>query len=58
MFPEPEEQKKTKAVSLGKPAAGQCLCGKVAFEKQDPNLVLRERELGKLTGQDRGILQR
>jgi len=27
-----------------------------AFEEQDPDLVLRERELGKLTGQDRGIL--
>src|SRR6185295_4026053 len=37
MFPEPElEKKKTKAVSLGKPAAGQCLCGKVAFEIDVP----------------------
>ena len=37
MFPEEEsEKKKTKAVSLGKPAAGQCLCGKVAFEIDVP----------------------
>src|SRR5438477_11768061 len=36
MFPEPEEQKKTKAVSPGKPAAGQCLCGKVSFEIDVP----------------------
>ena len=37
MFPEDEsEKKKTKAVALGKPAAGQCLCGKVAFEIDVP----------------------
>src|ERR671929_1907353 len=37
MFPEEElEQKKTKAVSSGRPAAGQCLCGKVAFEIDVP----------------------
>ena len=30
------EKKKTKAVALGKPAAGQCLCGKVAFEIDVP----------------------
>ena len=37
MFPEEEfEKKKTKAVSLDKPAAGQCLCGKVAFEIDVP----------------------
>jgi len=38
MFPELEEsgKKKTKAVSLGKPASGQCLCGKVAFEIDVP----------------------
>jgi hypothetical protein len=37
MFPEEEsEKKKTKAVALGKPAAGQCLCGKVAFEIDVP----------------------
>src|ERR1044071_229977 len=37
MFPEEEfEQKKTKAVALGKPASGQCLCGKVAFEIDVP----------------------
>ena len=37
MFPEEEsEKKKTKAVSPGKPAAGQCLCGKVAFEIDVP----------------------
>src|SRR3954463_8582997 len=29
-----------------------------AFEEQDPDLVLCERELGKFAGQDRGILQR
>ena len=28
-----------------------------AFEEQDPDLVLGERELGKFAGQDRGILQ-
>ena len=32
MFPEEEfEKKKTKAVALGKTAAGRCMCGKVAF---------------------------
>jgi hypothetical protein len=39
MFPEDEPEpakKKSKAVSLGKPAAGQCLCGKVAFEIDVP----------------------
>ena len=37
MFPEEElEKKKTKAISPGKPAAGQCLCGKVAFEIDVP----------------------
>ena len=37
MFPEEEsEKKKTKAVALGKPAAGQCLCGKVVFEIDVP----------------------
>src|SRR5882672_7938760 len=37
MFPEPEsEKKKTKAVSSGKPASGQCLCGKVSFEIDVP----------------------
>src|SRR5213083_1427009 len=36
MFPEEESEKKTKAVALGKPAAGQCLCGKVAFEIDVP----------------------
>ena len=37
MFPETEaETKKTKAVALGKPAAGQCLCGKVGFEIDVP----------------------
>ena len=30
------EKKRTKAVALGKPAAGQCLCGKVAFEIDVP----------------------
>ena len=34
MFDEdhPPSRKKAKAVSPGKPAAGQCLCGKVVFE--------------------------
>jgi hypothetical protein len=37
MFPEEEiEKKKTKPVSAGKPAAGQCLCGKVCFEIDVP----------------------
>ena len=37
MFPEDEfEKKKTKAVALGKPAAGQCLCGKVCVEIDVP----------------------
>src|SRR5437879_10854796 len=37
MFPEDEPaKKKSKAVSAGKPAAGQCLCGKVAFEIDVP----------------------
>jgi hypothetical protein len=37
MFPEDEaETKKPKAVALGKPATGQCLCGKVAFEIDVP----------------------
>jgi len=38
MFPEEEEteKKKAKPVSLGKPAAGQCLCGKVCFEIDVP----------------------
>jgi len=38
MFPEEEvtEKKKTKPVALGKPAAGQCLCGKVCFEIDVP----------------------
>ena len=30
------EKKKTKAVAPGKPAAGQCLCGKVCFEIDVP----------------------
>src|SRR5215470_6120311 len=36
MFPELEEPKKPKAISPGKPAAGKCLCGKVAFEIDVP----------------------
>jgi hypothetical protein len=38
MFPEEEvtEKKKPKPVAVGKPAAGQCLCGKVAFEIDVP----------------------
>src|SRR6201987_926549 len=38
MFSELEEveKKKTKPVALGKPAAGQCLCGKVGFEIDVP----------------------
>ena len=38
MFPELEEveKKKTKPVALGRPAAGQCLCGKVQFEIDVP----------------------
>ena len=38
MFPEEEEteKKKTKAVSVGKLAAGQCLCGRVCFEIDVP----------------------
>jgi len=38
MFPELEEAetKKTKPVAVGKPAAGQCLCGKVCFEIDVP----------------------
>src|SRR6476661_6198063 len=39
MFPEDEPEppkKKSKAISPGKPAAGQCLCGKVAFEIDVP----------------------
>ena len=37
MFPEDEPaKKKSSPVSAGKPAAGQCLCGKVAFEIDVP----------------------
>src|SRR3979490_3531233 len=38
MFHEEEEteKKKTKPVALGKPAAGQCLCGKVCLEIDVP----------------------
>src|ERR1700761_4252399 len=39
MFPEDEPEspkKKSKAISPGKPAAGKCLCGKVAFEIDVP----------------------
>src|ERR1700730_8741078 len=37
MFPEDDAPvKKPKAVALGKPAAGQCLCGKVCFEIDVP----------------------
>ena len=37
MFPEePEAVKKPKAVSPGKPAQGQCLCGNVRFEIDVP----------------------
>src|SRR5436305_8986791 len=38
MFSEEEEteKKKPKPVALGKPAAGQCLCGKVGFEIDTP----------------------
>ena len=38
MFPELEEteKKKSKPVAPGKPAAGQCLCGKVCFEIDVP----------------------
>src|ERR1700755_2031123 len=37
MFAEKEpETKKSKVVSAGKPAAGQCLCGKVGFEIDVP----------------------
>ena len=38
MFDEdhPPSRKKAKAVSPGKPAAGQCLCGKVVFEIDVP----------------------
>src|ERR1700740_3527062 len=38
MFPEEEEleTKKPKPVARGKPAAGQCLCGKVCFEIDVP----------------------
>src|SRR4051812_11251852 len=38
MFDEEESpKKKSKAVSLGKPASGQCLCGKIAFEIDVPS---------------------
>src|ERR1700752_694369 len=37
MFPEEEiAAKKPKAVALGKPAQGRCLCGKVCFEIDVP----------------------
>src|SRR5450756_787184 len=37
MFPEDDAPvKKSKAVALGKPAQGQCLCGKVCFEIDVP----------------------
>src|SRR5512140_137922 len=37
MFPEDDAPvKKPKAVALGKPAAGRCLCGRVAFEIDVP----------------------
>src|SRR5580698_9718538 len=39
MFPEDEAEirkPKPKAVALGKPAKGQCLCGKVSFEIDVP----------------------
>src|SRR3954467_4515174 len=37
MFPEDDAPaKKPKPVALGKPAAGQCLCGKVCFEIDVP----------------------
>ena len=37
MFDEEEApKKKSKAISPGKPAAGKCLCGKIAFEIDVP----------------------